>query len=144
MNNPLKALRHSLDAWATSKVVRVALFGHGLAQEEWDGLLTSAYADLRPRVMRVSLVREADLLAIHGPLTPLSWQALLAWVAKRRDETVPVLAVGAELRLDEEGRLLGPGGEKSDFVVTSWLPSHPPAPRELWAAVRCALGGGHV
>ncbi len=144
MSNPLHRLRAVIDNWASSQVVRVALFGSSMAHEEWDALLTSAYTDLRPRIVKVWRVREADVLVIHGPLTPLSWQALHRWLANRPTPQTPLMAVGPELVLNEQGFLRGPTGEWSEVQVSHWLADHPPAPRDLWKAVSCALESRHV
>ena len=144
MKSLTASLQKVIDRWASHHVARVAVFGSGVYGQEWDALLTSAYSELKPRIQLVPLVREADLLAIHGPVTSLNWPLLQQWVARRRSSAVPVIAVGSQLTLDEKGYLISPAGDLSHFQVSLCLPCDPPLPRELWQGVCCALELPHV
>lgn len=143
MNNPLRPLIKLVDRWAAQRVVRVALFGHGLALAEWESLMTTPYLRSKPRVQLVAHPSEAEVLAIHGPFNGLNWAALEAWVASGRDDA-SVIAVGQELQLSPEARVLGPENKLSSFRVTSHITGHPPTPQEIQQALVCLLKVQHV
>jgi len=143
MNNPLRPLIQLIDRWAARKVVRVALFGQGLAASEWESLMTTPYLRANPRVCIVPYPSEAEVLAIHGPLNAMNWSALHSWVASARPGAI-VLAVGNELALTHDGKLVGPQLNVSTFRVDSHLTGHPPTPTEIQQAIQCALKASHV
>lgn len=127
-----------LDNWATQRIVRVAVFGQGLGLAEWDSLSTSAYSKTIPQIKCVLDPSEAHVMAIHGPITLLSWPMLEAWVRKARFDA-RFIAIGAEIEINREGHIIGPRGEISSFKVQGILPGHPPAPQDLIAAVKTVM-----
>ena len=138
MKNPLRHVIKLVDRWAAQKVVRVALFGHGLAASEWESLMTTPYLRAQPRIQLVSHPSEAEVLAIHGPLNSMNWSALVAWVESARLGAL-LLAVGHEIELTSEGYVVGPQGRVSTFRVHSHLPGHPPTPSDLQQAITCVV-----
>lgn len=143
MNNPLRPLIKLIDRWAAQRVVRVALFGHGLALAEWESLMTTPYLRATPRVQLVAHPSEAEVLAIHGPFNSLNWKALEAWVASGK-ESARVIAVGKELQLSDEGYVVGPENELSSFRISSHLTGHPPTPQDIQQALECLMQVTHV
>jgi Ni,Fe-hydrogenase III small subunit len=138
MKNPLRLLTRLIDRWAAQRVVRVALFGQGLAASEWESLTTTPYQRLRPRIQLVAHPSQAEVLAIHGPLSTMNWAALLAWVANGRADA-DLIAVGPELELTAEGHLRGPQQLVTPFRVRAHVPGHPPTPHELRQAIACVV-----
>ena len=138
MKNPLRHLIQLVDRWAAQKVVRVALFGHGLAASEWESLMTTPYLRAQPRIQLVGQPSEAEVLAIHGPLDSMNWSALEAWVESARPGT-RLVTVGHEIELTDAGHVVGPQGRVSTFRAHSHLPGHPPTPTELQQAIACAV-----
>lgn len=127
-----------LDNWATQRIVRVAVFGQGLGLTEWESLSTSSYAKAFPHIKCVADPSEAHVMAIHGPITLLSWPMLESWVKKARFDA-RFIAVGAEIEINSDGQLVGPRGELSSFKVQGILPGHPPTPQDLIAAVKTVM-----
>jgi Ni,Fe-hydrogenase III small subunit len=138
MKNPLRHIIKLVDRWAAQKVVRVALFGHGLAASEWESLMTTPYLRAQPRIQLVDHPSEADVLAIHGPLNSMNWTSLVEWVESARP-SASLLAVGLEIELTDGGHVVGPQGCVSTFRVHSHLPGHPPTPNDLQQAVTCVV-----
>ncbi len=143
MNNPLTPIITLIDNWAAQRVVRVALFGHGLAVAEWESLMTTPYLLTQPLVQLVAHPSEAEVLAVHGPFNALNWSALEAWVASGKT-SASVIAVGNELKLATTGELLGPEKKLSGFKVSSHITGHPPTPTEIHQALICLLQARHV
>lgn len=131
------------DRWANRRIVRVATFGQGLSLLEWESLLTSSYQGSSMQVELVSDPAEARILAVHGPLTPLSWPLFLDW-CQRASVGAQFIAVGAELRLTAEGYLLSSSGELSPVRMSARVAGHPPTPEELIFAVRQLVESSHV
>ena len=142
MSKVFSPLIRMLDRWASRRVVRVALFGQGLAIAEWESLTTTPYLKARPRIQLVEQPAEAEVLAIHGPLTDLNWPLLIDWVSKARPDTL-LLGIGAELVINSEGALLGPQ-QYSEFKVQRVLPGQPPTPEEILLTVREMMEIPHV
>lgn len=131
------------DRWANRRIVRVATFGQGLSLAEWESLMTSAHQGATMRVELVSDPAEAQILAVHGPLTPLSWPLFLDWCQRARSGA-QFLAVGAEVRLSADGHLLSASGEHSPVRMSASVAGHPPTPEELAFAVRQLVEAPHV
>lgn len=131
------------DRWANQRIVRVATFGQGLSLLEWESLMTSSHQGTSMRVELVSDPAQAQILAVHGPLTPLSWPLFLDW-CQRAPAGAHFLAVGAEIRLAPEGYLLSIAGELSPVRMSASVAGHPPTPEELFFAVRQLVGASHV
>jgi len=127
-----------LDAWATQRFVRVAVFGQGIGLAEWESLSTATYVKSNPCLKMVSDPSEANVLAIHGPITTLSWPMLQAFLLKARFD-VRFLAVGSEIEINSEGFIVSPDGELSSIKVQAILPGHPPTPLELIAAIKTVM-----
>lgn len=127
-----------LDNWATQRIVRVAVFGQGIGLAEWESLSTSIYAKSTPHIKCVADPSEAHVVAIHGPITLLSWPMLDLWVQKVRFDA-RFIAIGSEIEINNEGHIVGPRGELSSFKVQGILPGHPPAPQALIAAVKTVM-----
>ena len=142
MKNPFTALKRWIDAWAMRRVVRVAVFGHGPSALEWEGLQTTPYTKLVPRLQLVHSVREAHVLALQGPFTKMNWPELTAWVGEAAP-TARIIFVGTDAEIVGD-RLRAPSGELSPFQVSAQLPGVAPTPLELQAALRCVLEVPHV
>ena len=138
-----RSLLNFADTWAAKKVVRVALFGQGLATEEWQTLSTTPYASLRPIIRVVSHPSESEIMAIHGPLNSMNWHAFEQWAAAARMGT-RFIAVGNEIQLSSDGRVIGPQGELSQIQVNYLLPQNPPTPKDLRDTITCMLKVHHV
>lgn len=127
--------------WAARRMVNVAIFGNGLSLTEWEALRTSYWRHHRGFIVNiVNDPAQADLLAVHGPLTPSSWPFLERWLAQKRSDAL-VLAVGAEVRVSE-GHLVTPSGGLSAHRVNAVLPGHPPTPESLKASLSHLLQAG--
>ncbi|MBY0515734.1 MAG: hypothetical protein K2P81_02420 [Bacteriovoracaceae bacterium] len=143
MKNIFSPFIRFLDSWAAQKIVRVALFGQGIALEEWASLNTSPYRKRKPNIKLVTQPDEAEVLALHGPITDLSFQALESWVSGSQ-KYAKLLAVGAEIEINKEGRIVSPNGEASTFKVDRILPGHPPTPEDLILAIQQLMEPPHV
>ena len=138
MKNPLRPLINRIDRWASQRIVRVALFGQGLAASEWESLTTTPYLRARPRIQLVAHPSEAEVLAVHGPLSSTNWSALTAWVESARPGAI-LLAVGAEINVTPEGHVCGPQQLVSSFRIAAHLTGHPPTPSEIQHAIACVV-----
>jgi Ni,Fe-hydrogenase III small subunit len=136
-------LKNSLLNWAMKRLVRVAVFGPTLASVEWISLGTTPYARYRPRVQLTSFTPEAELLALHGPVTALNWPLVQKWLSDRNPRA-KILVVGPDVFLDSKGFILNPEGVASHFRADFLLPGCPPAPQELMAAVQSIFEVKHV
>lgn len=123
------------DRWASQRIVRVATFGQGLSLVEWESLSTTAYRAAGLRVELVTDPAEAQVLAIHGPLTELSWPLLVDWLGRARPGA-RFLAVGADVSLSADGHLLTGAGAPSSVRMHASVQGHPPTPQELLEAVQ--------
>jgi Ni,Fe-hydrogenase III small subunit len=131
-------MTRKLDRWAIQHVVRVALFGQGLVVSEWYGLTTSIYSQISPQVNIVDDPFEADVLAIHGPITDLSWIKLKDWLASSRSGTLKI-AIGHEVSVNESGYLLSPNGDESDILIDIHVPGFISHPQILHQALRAGV-----
>lgn len=123
-----------LERFARRRIVNVALFGNGISLAEWSQLgATYWHHHLGFAVQLVESPAEADVLAVHGPMTQASWSFFERWMSARVDQTV-VIAVGAEVHT-LDGHIISPLGEKSSYTVDAILPGHPPTPAALKSAL---------
>lgn len=136
-------VKKSLLNWAMKRLVRVAFFGPTLSSAEWISLTTTPYARYRPRVQLTSHTAEAELLALHGPITALNWPFVQKWLSEKNPRA-KLLVVGPDVPLSPQGFIQSPTGEASSFRADFLLPGCPPAPQELMAAVQTIFEVKHV
>lgn len=119
-----------LEKFSQQRVVNVAIFGNGLSMSEWSHLNASFWH--RYNGFAVNIVdesSEADILAVHGPITNSSWPFFENWI-KARSLKSKVLVVGAEVHT-RDGYILDQHNSVSSFKVDAILPGHPPTPIAL-------------
>lgn len=130
-----------LASFARQRLVNVAVFGSGLSTVEWPQVCASFWHNHDNFVVNlVSESSEADVLAIHGPLTESSWPFFERWMQSRLS-SAKVLVVGMEVATSE-GHILTPEGVRSEFAVDAILPGHPPTPGALKASLAELLARG--
>lgn len=93
------------------KTIRVAIFGIGPTVTEWD--MPAERIDVLPTA------KGADVLVVHGPLTPSNWPRFEAWLAQRSPEA-RLLGVGHEVS-SHEGMLLDPWSQPSGHRLDGHL-----------------------
>ena len=127
--------------WAARRVVNVAVFGNGLSLMEWEALQASYWRHHKGFMVNVvSDPAQADLLAVHGPLTNANWSFFERWLEQGSGLAL-VMAVGAEVRVLGE-HLVDPAGQVSAHKVNAILPGHPPSPEALKSSLASLLGAG--
>lgn len=136
-------VKQTLLNWAQKRLVRVSVFGPTLASAEWVSLTTTPYARYRPRVQLTSYTAEAELLALHGPITPLNWPLIQKWLSEKNPRA-KVLVVGPDVALAPQGFIVSPTGETSQYRADFLLPGCPPVPQELMAAIQSIFEVKHV
>lgn len=128
----MKKVFRTLGRWGRTRRVRVACFGPGILDGEWQSLGTLAWSRFRPLIELVADPRDADLLVIQGPLASGAWPALEKWSGG--EPKVPVLTIGAQLPTDSQGYLLRPDGTSSRILSSGAIAGLAPGPAELRAA----------
>lgn len=134
---PLPAI---LERFARRRIVNVALFGNGLGMVEWPHLSATFWHHyIGFTVNIVDDPAEADVLAVHGPLTTGSWPFLQRWIESRAPHA-KIMTVGSEV-LTLGGRILEPNGRASAYAVDAILPGQPPTPGMLKNALQLLMQG---
>ena len=126
----------ALDRWAYKSKIRVYVSGVGGTTCEWDSLRSSFYEHLKPTIQRVYDPSEADLIALHGPLSDL---ALIRLNELVRSSGLPIIGVGSDLKMNEEGYLLNDAGTRVEIKLSSLLAMNYPMPENLHLLATKAL-----
>lgn len=123
-----------LERFARRRIVNVAIFGNGISTMEWAQLnSTHWHHHAGFSVHMVDSPAEADILAVHGPLTAASWPYFERWMSEKAPHA-KVIVIGAEMQT-RAGFILGPTGVASAYNIDAILPGHPPGPNELKASI---------
>ena len=126
----------AIDRWAYRSKIRVYVAGVGGTTCEWDSLGSSFYEHLKPTIQRVHDVSEADLIALHGPVSDIGLQRLVELV---NATGLPLVGVGSELKMSEEGYLLNQTGENIGLKLNSLLAMNYPSPENFHVLATKAL-----
>jgi len=133
-----------IERFARRRIVNVALFGNGLSMMEWPHLCaTFWHHHVGFTINIVDDPAEADILAVHGPLTSGSWPFFQRWIDARAPHA-KVIVVGSEIAT-LGGRILEPTGRASAYPADAILPGHPPTPDVLKTSLQALMQGStHV
>ncbi len=123
-------ISRALNRWAFRSKMRVFVCGTGGSTCEWDSLRSSFYANLRPSIYRVFDPNEADVIALHGPLSDCTLERLEELLEVH---PLPILGVGSELKVNDLGFVLKINGEMTKVKLTTHLVGHNPEPQDLQA-----------
>lgn len=128
-------IKKTFDHWARTKIVRVALFGQGLSLCEWESLSTSIHSGISPRVRLVKDPSQADVLAIHGPITSMNINYLNDWINKSKTST-HIIAIGPEVDVNSEGMIYTSELELTNIKISRSVFGYPPKPEVLQGIVK--------
>ena len=122
------AISRFFDRWAHRSKIRIYVAGVGGTTCEWDSLRSSFYKHLRPTVQRVYEASEADLIALHGPLSDIALERM-SELSERVQ--LPIVAVGGDLSVSPEGFLRDRQGAQTQIRLAASLVQNFPTPEDL-------------